>query len=311
MTDIPKSRPSRDWLAQKYEAEMLNCGQIAQIVGRDTRTVCRWLEAFGIKRRRRSNRGRGSDRFWSRVDSSAGIDACWPWRGTLAKGYGCIHIDGKRYISSRLAYEFTNGPIPRQHGDNKFVVMHICDNPRCCNPAHLRLGTQRENSADRDAKGRSGPRARGEDQYFSVLTEQKVLIIRQKFSEGQAKRAIAREMGVSHSTIRSIVSGKQWGWLQNREDVSARVCENTIINSPDRIQNWEKIRLKILTRDNHTCIYCGSKTTPLYCDHILPASRGGSNEPDNLATACESCNLSKGDRTPEEWLGRSNAVPFQ
>jgi len=65
------------------------------------------------------------------------------------QGYGCLGFNNKSYQAHRLAWELTNGPIPEG-----FVVCHRCDNPPCINPAHLFLGTQRENIIDMYAKGR-------------------------------------------------------------------------------------------------------------------------------------------------------------
>jgi hypothetical protein len=64
---------------------------------------------------------------------------------------------------------------------------------------------------------------------------------------------------------------------------------------------WQKVKRQILKRDNYTCQYCGSKKKPLHCDHIMPISRGGSNDPSNLIAACQRCNLSKHDKTLQEW----------
>ncbi|WP_299805894.1 HNH endonuclease [Tardiphaga sp.] len=69
-----------------------------------------------------------------------------------------------------------------------------------------------------------------------------------------------------------------------------------------RVSRWERIRQFIFDRDGRACTYCGAVDEPLHCDHVVPASRGGSNEPSNLTTACKPCNLSKNDRTPAEWL---------
>ena len=70
---------------------------------------------------------------------------------------------------------------------------------------------------------------------------------------------------------------------------------------------WKNIRSAIFERDNYTCQYCGARGVRLECDHILPVSRGGSSEYDNLVTACFECNRSKRDNTLSEWIGRQNS----
>lgn len=64
---------------------------------------------------------------------------------------------------------------------------------------------------------------------------------------------------------------------------------------------WRATRLRIFARDDFTCRYCGQRGGQLECDHVLPASRGGPDSDDNLATACKACNRSKRASTPEEW----------
>jgi CRISPR/Cas system Type II protein with McrA/HNH and RuvC-like nuclease domain len=68
-------------------------------------------------------------------------------------------------------------------------------------------------------------------------------------------------------------------------------------------------RTRIYKRDNHECVYCGSKKD-LTLDHVMPKSRGGSNEWTNLVTSCFKCNLKKSNRTPEEAKMRMNVKPF-
>lgn len=68
---------------------------------------------------------------------------------------------------------------------------------------------------------------------------------------------------------------------------------------------WADLRAAVFQRDNYTCVYCTSRLAPLHCDHVMPLSRGGRSVMENLATACAPCNISKGDRTPEEWKRRA------
>lgn len=85
------------------------------------------------------------ERFRSRVDVR-GPDECWEWTaGRMPHGYGAIWD-----TSIGLAWELAHGPIP-----DGLWVLHRCDNPPCCNPAHLWLGTQADNDNDRKVKGRS------------------------------------------------------------------------------------------------------------------------------------------------------------
>lgn len=77
--------------------------------------------------------------FWNRVCKNT-PNECWPFRGGDRRGYGVVSINGKLRGAPRVAYELTYGPIPPG-----LVVRHSCDNPPCCNPAHLSTGTQQEN----------------------------------------------------------------------------------------------------------------------------------------------------------------------
>jgi hypothetical protein len=97
-----------------------------------------------------ATRSEGRDeRFLARIQKGA-ADDCWPWMGRLdPNGYGRIDRDRKPRLAHRIAFFLAN-----QNADQSFVVCHSCDNPRCCNPAHLWLGTQIDNVNDMIAKGR-------------------------------------------------------------------------------------------------------------------------------------------------------------
>lgn len=89
-----------------------------------------------------------------RIDRSGGPDACWTWTGARLKRkcgeYGVVWVEGKAKKAHRVVWEAAFGRIP----DATPMVLHRCDNPPCCNPAHLFLGTSTDNARDRDQKGR-------------------------------------------------------------------------------------------------------------------------------------------------------------
>jgi hypothetical protein len=92
--------------------------------------------------------------FWANVPSHLEPDSCWEWQGASVTGYGRF---GQVRVH-RAMYADTHGPIP-----DGLHVLHHCDNPPCCNPAHLFLGTNADNSADKIAKGREFRKATPQD----------------------------------------------------------------------------------------------------------------------------------------------------
>lgn len=151
--------------------------------------------------------------FWSRVDKQSSTD-CWPWvAGRFQNGYGAISRFHKTLKAHRLAFEMTHGPIPEAA-----VVCHTCDNPPCCNPAHLFLGSNRDNTLDCIAKGRYNafkvPHTRGEQRYNAKLSDAAVRAIRDLYAEGRYTQArLAHMFNVSAFTVSSVVRGKKWKHL--------------------------------------------------------------------------------------------------
>lgn len=145
------------------------------------------------------------------LDRSGGPDACWPWvRGRKPSGYGHIGVSkgGRRWdvIAHRLAYAVLVGPIP-----DGLDVLHACDNPPCCNPAHLHPGTRATNNAEAVERGRHKP-TKGADHHKAKLTDAAVATIRRRLLAGEATTAdLATEYGVSENSVRRAASGEMWG----------------------------------------------------------------------------------------------------
>lgn len=125
---------------------------------------------------------------------------CWLWTGSMSRNYGQIGRHGRPLLAHRAAWELAHGDIP-----NGLYVLHRCDNGRCVNPAHLFLGTQRDNIRDMVAKGRD--RFTGERAYQAILTTEQVRTIR---CSTESARAIAKRLGVAFQTISDVRRRKNW-----------------------------------------------------------------------------------------------------
>jgi hypothetical protein len=160
------------------------------------------------------------ERFWEKVARGA-FDECWEWSASRTQqGYGQFRMAGKSVRAHRAAWELANGSIP----DGLFVC-HRCDNPPCCNPAHLFLGTAEDNVRDMVAKGRHVRPLRDESAvkfpkgvecHAAKLTEEGVIDIRRRYDAGERGTAIAADFGVSRSLITLV--GKRRAWRHVPEE---------------------------------------------------------------------------------------------
>lgn len=138
-------------------------------------------------------------RFEAKVAKS---DGCWLWTASCAgRGYGQMKLpkQRKQEYAHRLAYEIYNGEAPGDH-----EVCHTCDNPRCCNPSHLFLGTSHDNHQDMVSKNRH---LAGEKNGNVKLSDQEVGQIRACLAAGMSQRKIAAAFGVSQIHVSRISRG--------------------------------------------------------------------------------------------------------
>lgn len=163
--------------------------------------------------------------FWRNVDRR-NLAGCWPWLLAVDDhGYGRVRYHQHEWKAPRLAWTLTHG----DPGDSS--VLHHCDNPLCCNPSHLFLGTQSDNMRDSSQKGRhprnangylpSGERhharsrpevmARGERNASAKLTADDVRSIRRaRDAQLGTLRGLALKYGVTKGTINFIAKRKTW-----------------------------------------------------------------------------------------------------
>lgn len=141
------------------------------------------------------------ERFWEKVEKSSDPDGCWNWIAAPAtNGYGQF---GNGELAHRWAWKFTFGDIPKG-----LWVLHKCDNRKCCNPAHLFLGTRKDNIEDMIKKGRS---IRGERVGSSKLTQEDVVFIRETYAKGNVTQEIlAQQFNVSRNAVNLIVRRLIW-----------------------------------------------------------------------------------------------------
>lgn len=149
--------------------------------------------------------------FFRKVSTTPTENGCLEWlAGKFKDGYGIFHIGAKTFISHRIAYFLYTGNDP-----TGLQACHRCDNPSCCNPVHLFLGSHKENMQDKTKKGRGNPptgdrngsrtkpesRPKGGNHGLAKLTVDQIILIR---ADKRSLRAIAREYGVDNSLISRI-----------------------------------------------------------------------------------------------------------
>lgn len=164
-------------------------------------------------------------RFWEKV-AVAGKSSCWEWKaGTFSFGYGKFGLAGRTRRAHQVAWELVKGPIPSGK-----CVLHTCDNPACVNVRHLYLGTKKDNALDREVRGRGNHptglrhgrhthpgQTSGSKNGRAKLTERSVrALLRRHFSGGESRASLARNYGLSKTTVGHIVSGKLWPHVPGR-----------------------------------------------------------------------------------------------
>jgi hypothetical protein len=148
----------------------------------------------------------------ARIEGGDAPTTCVLWPGAVnSKGYGCVSIDGKSELVTRVLYARLIGEAML---DPAVVVMHGCDTPRCVNPLHLCRGSNDDNMNDMTRKGRQ---ARGEGNGRAILSAADVQELRTLAEAGGTHRrvaSLARQYGVSRRTLQAALTGETWAHLE-------------------------------------------------------------------------------------------------
>src|SRR6185312_12082833 len=139
------------------------------------------------------------------------MSGCWIWMGGLRNGYGLIKERGVKHYAHRLSWRIYFGEIPPNA-----EVCHRCDVKACVNPAHLFVGSHRDNMLDAWRKQivKKPPSRRGTSHAMAKLTEEQVLVIRARRSSGETVRAIARDYAVTPACVAYAARGDTWTHLE-------------------------------------------------------------------------------------------------
>lgn len=142
-------------------------------------------------------------RYWPKVGKVADDD-CWLWLAKAKHPYGYGRMTAGRGVhlkAHQIGWALANGPIPEG-----MSILHRCDNPGCCNPAHLFLGDQAANMGDAKRKGRMSkpPIHRGASHHLAKLSDEQVSAIR---DDQRSATAVAADYGIATKTVYRI----RWG----------------------------------------------------------------------------------------------------
>lgn len=150
-----------------------------------------------------------SERFWSKIKFRK-PDECWEWQRCRrgSNWYGCfLHLNKEGIYRNIAAHRYMYIHLFGEITNKELLVLHKCDNPICCNPNHLWLGTHRNNMDDKVSKNRQ---QKGEQVNTAKLTPDKVRFIRMLGALGKSHRSIARAFGIKHSSAGKIIRRENW-----------------------------------------------------------------------------------------------------
>jgi len=182
------------------------------------------------------------DRHSHRIELVAGID-CWIWMGCIHPGgHGRISFRSYGYnYAHRAAYAACFGDIP-----DGMLIRHLCGNPACVRPGHLKPGTSLENSADMVAMGNA----------VTDLSPDQVRAIRREYDEGLSLALIARKHGIAYGTVYPIVCYKSFAHIdpeakgRHKMRVPRKLNADIAREIRERLQNGDGPQSKLAAEYN-------------------------------------------------------------
>lgn len=148
--------------------------------------------------------------FWDMVNKTRG---CWEWTGaTNSTGYGTLSYQGQHATAHRVAAYLagiTSTIMAPKNRKKSGFILHKCDNRRCCNPDHMRVGTYAENQLEAYQRRRR-QQPKGEKHVNAKQTKESIILIKDLYAHGVSQEAIAKLLQVSQSGISKIILGTSY-----------------------------------------------------------------------------------------------------
>jgi hypothetical protein len=191
------------------------------------------------------------ERFLSKINKQGDTD-CWEWMGCKREGYGRFRVGGRKgklYVATRLMWRLVYGTDPIGQ-----LILHTCDNPSCCNPKHLFIGSDADNNRDKEAKGR-GKHPIGIETGLSKLTDSQVIKIYQSIN---SNRELAKQYGVSDVAISCIKTGKTWQHVTSELNLSDVFNVPRVTGNSKQRRRWHPTQLGEALIERCIKLSCGT-----------------------------------------------------